>query len=112
MDSICPYVISCKMFAKNDFFVYSNLEHSSDEKKKGLHFFLNLWKLTKSKMAAIFSRYYLFQHNFWKNEHKNMYNISICIVFKTKKLITPLYFKNKQFKLDFFFNFNQQNVKT
>ena len=40
--SICPYVFSCKMFVKGDFFVYSHLEHSSDEKKKGLHFFLTL----------------------------------------------------------------------
>ena len=92
------------MFVKSDFFVYSHLEHSSDE-KKGIAFFynsLNLWKLTKSKMAAMFPRYYLFQHTFWNTEHKNMYNISICIVFKTRKQITPLYFKNKQFKLDFF----------
>ena len=27
---------------KSDFFVYSNLEHSGDEKKKGLHFFPTL----------------------------------------------------------------------
>ena len=40
VDSICPYVFSCKMFVKSDFFVYSHLEHSSYEKKKGLHFFL------------------------------------------------------------------------
>ena len=40
--SICPYVFSCKMVVKSDFFVYSFLEHSSDEKKKGLHFFLTL----------------------------------------------------------------------
>ena len=40
--SICPYVFSCKMFVKSDFFVYSYLEHSSDEKKKELHFFLTL----------------------------------------------------------------------
>ena len=40
--SICPYVFSSKMFVESDFFVYSHLEHSSDEKKKGLHFFLTL----------------------------------------------------------------------
>ena len=34
------YVFSCKMFVKRDFFVYSHLEHSSDENKRGLHFFL------------------------------------------------------------------------
>ena len=39
--SICPYVFLCKMFVKSVFFVYSDLEHSSDEKKKGLHFFLS-----------------------------------------------------------------------
>ena len=32
------YVVFVK-FVKIDFFVYSHLEHSSDEKKKGLHFF-------------------------------------------------------------------------
>ena len=102
------------MFVKSDFFVYSHLEHSSDEKIKGLHFFSNplkLWKLTKSKMAAMFPRYYLFHHNFWNNEHKNMYNTSVCIVFKTRKLIAPLFLRNKQFKLDFFY-FNQKNIKT
>ena len=40
--SICPCVFSCKMFGKSDFFVYSDLEYSTDEKKKGLHFFLTL----------------------------------------------------------------------
>ena len=35
-------------------------------------------------MVAMFPSYYLFHHNFWNNEHKNMYTISICIVFKTK----------------------------
>ena len=53
-------------------------------------------------MVKMFQRYYLFHHNFWNNEHKNMYNISICIVFKAWKLITPLDFWNKQFKLGFF----------
>ena len=62
-------------------------------------------------MAAMFPRYYLFHHNFWNKEHKNMYNTSICIVFKTSKLIVPLYFRNKQFKLDFFL-FNQPNIET
>ena len=38
--SICPYEFSRKMFVENDFFVYSLLEYNSDEKKKGLHFFL------------------------------------------------------------------------
>ena len=36
-------------------------------RKKGIAFFsnsLNLWKFTKSKMAAMFPRYYLFHHNF------------------------------------------------
>ena len=41
---ICPYVFSWKMFVKSDFFYYSHLKHSSDENKKGLHFF----KLSKS----------------------------------------------------------------
>ena len=40
--SICPYVFSCKMLVKSDVFVHSDLEHSSDEKKKGLHFSLYL----------------------------------------------------------------------
>ena len=55
----------------------------------------------------MFPRYNIFHHNFRNNEHKNMYNISICIVFKARKLITPLYFRNKQFKLDF----NQKKYK-
>ena len=38
--SIYPYVFSCKKFVKSDFFVYSHLEHSSDE-KKGIAFFSN-----------------------------------------------------------------------
>ena len=41
-DSICPYVFSCKMFVKSVFFVYSHSEHSSDEIKKGIAFFLTL----------------------------------------------------------------------
>ena len=62
-NSICPYVFSCKMFVKSDFFVYSPLEHSSDEKKKGLHFVLTE-KLTKSKIAAMYPIYHLFHNNF------------------------------------------------
>ena len=103
--SICPYVFSCKIFVKSDFFLFIPIWNIVVMRKKGIAFFsnsLNLWKLTKSKMSAMFPRFYLFHHNFWNNEHKNMYNISICIVFKTRKLITPLYFRHKQFKLDFF----------
>ena len=37
--SICPYVFSCKMFVKSDFFVYSPSEHNSDEKKRDCIFF-------------------------------------------------------------------------
>ena len=40
------------MFVKSDFFVYSRLEHSSDKKKKGLHFFGAGTKLI-SRIAAL-----------------------------------------------------------
>ena len=40
MISICSYLFSCKMFGKSVFFVYSHLEHGSDE-KKGIAFFSN-----------------------------------------------------------------------
>ena len=45
--SICPYVFSCKMFVKSDFFVYFFLEHSNDEKKRDCIFSnsLNLLKI-------------------------------------------------------------------
>ena len=39
VNSICPYVFSYKMFVKSDFFVFSHLEHSSDEKKRDWIFF-------------------------------------------------------------------------
>ena len=42
INSICSYVFSCKMFVKSDFFVYSHLEHSSDEEKRDYIFFLTL----------------------------------------------------------------------
>ena len=61
-------------------------------------------------MIAMCPRDYLFHHNFLNNEHKNEYNISICIVFKATKLITLLYFRNKQYN-SIFLDFNQHNLK-
>ena len=60
-------------------------------------------------MAAMFPRYYLFTITF------EIMNTKTCIIylysFKATKLITPLYFRNKQFKLDFS-RFYQKNMKT
>ena len=62
-------------------------------------------------MAAMCPRNYLFHYNFWNNEHKNEYNISICIVFKARKLITLLYLVINS--LNWIFpDFNQHNLKT
>ena len=99
------------MFVKSDIFVFSHLEHSSDEKKKGLHFFLTLQIYENPKWPP-YSKIHLFHHNFWNNEHKNICNISICIVFKARILITSLYFRNKKLKPDFS-RFKQKiNIKT
>ena len=94
-----PLCIFVKNDFKSDLFVYTLLEHSSDEKKGDCIFSnsSNLRKLTRSKMAAICPRYYIT----FEIMNTKPSIMSICIVFKAKKLITLLYFRNKQLKIDF-----------